>query len=128
MTQRDYRNTKSVNTYPGFTHAVRDGELVFLSGQVAADSCDRTIAIGDIEAETRAAMDQLGAALAEFGLTHDDLVKVSVFMTDLDEFDAMDAVYATYFRPGRVPARTCVEARRILAGCRIEIDGIARMR
>ena len=44
------------------------------------------------------------------------------------EFDAMDAVYATYFKPGRVPARTCIEASRILAGCRIEIDGIARMR
>jgi 2-iminobutanoate/2-iminopropanoate deaminase len=123
---RQYRNAKAGNAYPSFTHGVRDGDYVFVSGQIAADKRDPPVALGDIETETRAAMDLLGGVLAEFGLDYADLVKVGIFMTNLDEFDAMDAVYATYFPAGKVPARTCVEARRILSGCRIEIDGIAR--
>ncbi|MEX2295953.1 MAG: RidA family protein [Dongiaceae bacterium] len=125
---RQYRNSKGGNAYPSFTHGVRDGEYVFVSGQIAADKRGAPVALGDIEAETRAAMDLLGGVLAEFGLSYADLVKVGIFMTNLDEFDTMDAVYATYFPAGKVPARTCVEARRILSGCRIEIDGIARAR
>jgi 2-iminobutanoate/2-iminopropanoate deaminase len=127
-TTREYRNSKAGNDYPSFTHGVRDGDYVFVSGQIAADKRGTKVALGDIETETRAAMDLLGGVLAEFGLTCADLVKVGIFMTNLDEFDAMDAVYATYFPAGKVPARTCVEVRRILAGCRIEIDGIARAR
>ncbi|MDZ4736574.1 MAG: RidA family protein [Rhodospirillaceae bacterium] len=123
---REYRNSKGGNAYPSFTHGVRDGEYVFVSGQIAADKIGPTVKLGDIETETRAAMDLLGGVLAEFGLTYADLVKVGIFMTNLDEFDAMDAVYSTYFPSGKVPARTCVEARRILSDCRIEIDGIAR--
>ncbi|MEX0808327.1 MAG: RidA family protein [Dongiaceae bacterium] len=125
---RQYRNATGGNAYPSFTHGVRDGEYVFVSGQIAADKRDAPVALGSIEIETRVAMDLLGGVLAEFGLVHADLVKVGIFMTNLDEFDAMDAVYATYFPAGKVPARTCVEARRILSGCRIEIDGIARAR
>lgn len=125
---RQYRNSKGGNTYPSFTHGVRDGEYVFVSGQIAADKIGPAVKLGDIETETRAAMDLLGGVLAEFGLAHADLVKVGIFMTHLDEFDAMDAVYSTYFPSGKVPARTCVEARRILSDCRIEIDGIARAR
>ena len=125
---RQYRNSRAGTAYPSFTHGVRDGDYVFISGQIAADKRGAPVALGDIETETRAAMDLLGGVLAEFGLTHVDLVKVGIFMTNLDEFDAMDAVYTSYFPAGKVPARTCVEARRILAGCRIEIDGIARAR
>ena len=110
-----------------YSHAVVAGDRVHVSGQIAADRPGGPGA-GDIETETRACMELLVAVLAECGLTFADVVQVRVFMTDLAEFDRMDRVYATFLETGRAPARTTVGVAQILAGCRIEIDCVARLR
>jgi 2-iminobutanoate/2-iminopropanoate deaminase len=110
-----------------YSHAVVAGDRVHVSGQIAADRPGGPWA-GDIETETRTCMELLVAVLAECGLTFADVVQVRVFMTDLAEFDRMDRVYATFLEPGRAPARTTVGVAQILAGCRIEIDCVARLR
>jgi 2-iminobutanoate/2-iminopropanoate deaminase len=110
-----------------YSHAVVAGDRVHVSGQIAADRPGGPGA-GDIETETRTCMELLVAVLAECGLTFADVVQVRVFMTDLAEFDRMDRVYATFLEPGRAPARTTVGVAQILAGCRIEIDCVARLR
>jgi 2-iminobutanoate/2-iminopropanoate deaminase len=125
---RQFRNTPAALAAGGYTHAVLDGAYVFLAGQVPSDRADGKASLGDIEAETRDTMDLLGAALAEFGLTHADLVRTNIYMTNLDDFDAMNAIYRTYFAEDRMPARTTVEVSRLVGGSHIEIDGIARVR
>jgi 2-iminobutanoate/2-iminopropanoate deaminase len=109
-----------------YSHAVVDGDRVHVSGQIAADRPGGP-GPGDIETETRTCMELLVAVLGEVGLTFGDVVQVRVFMTDLAEFDRMDRVYATFLEPGRAPARTTVGVVQILAGCRIEIDCVARL-
>jgi|SRR4051794_25178365 2-iminobutanoate/2-iminopropanoate deaminase len=110
-----------------YSHAVVDGDRVYVSGQIAADWPGGG-GPGDIESETRTCMELLGAILDELSLGFGDVAQVRVFMTDLREFDRMDAVYATFLEPGRAPARTCVGVAEILSGCRIEIDCVARRR
>jgi 2-iminobutanoate/2-iminopropanoate deaminase len=128
MSAREYRNTPKAKPASGYSHGVLDGEYVFLAGQVACDRADDKAVLGDIEAETRDAMDLLGAALAEFGLTHADLVRTTIYMTDFDDFEKMNAVYSSYFAKNRMPARTAVEVNRLFGGAAIEIDGIAKVR
>jgi 2-iminobutanoate/2-iminopropanoate deaminase len=110
-----------------YSHAVVDGDRVFLAGQVAADRPEPP-PLGDIEVETRACMELIQSVLAELGLTFADVVRVGVFMTDLSEFERMDRVYATFLAPGHAPARTTVGVAQILFGCRVEIDCVARLR
>ena len=108
-----------------YSDAVDDGCYVFCAGQMAADD-PAGVPLGEIEVETRAAMDLLGGVLAAAGLSFADVVRVGVFMTDLAESGRMNAIYATSFAPGRLPARTCVGVASLLGGCRIEIDCVAR--
>jgi len=111
-----------------YSHAVVDGDYVFLSGQLADDAKHRRVAIGDIVDETRAAMELLQGVLADLGLDFGDVVKVNIYMTDLDQFDRMNEIYAAYFPAGRFPARTTVGVASLLFGCHIEIDCVARRR
>ncbi len=110
-----------------YAHAVIDGDYAFLSGQLAADAPDG-VELGDIRVETRVAMELLGTVLDELGLGYGDVVRVGIFMTDLSEFAAMNATYESFFTSGSYPARTCVGVASLLDGCRIEIDGVARVR
>ena len=110
-----------------YSHAVIDGDYAFLSGQLAADA-HRAVRRGDVADETRVAMELLQGVLADLGLDFGDVVKVNIYMTDLDQFDRMNEVYAGFFSSGKLPARTTVGVARLLSGCLIEIDCIARVR
>ena len=111
-----------------YCHAVDDGRLVFLAGQLAQDDPAWRGQSGTIEEETAAAMALLGRVLEKIGLGFGDVVRVGVFMTDLGEFARMNAVYQTFFPDGHYPARTCVGVAALLGGARIEIDCVARRR
>lgn len=128
MTGRRHHNSKISKLGGPYSHAVLDGEYVFLSGQLADDANHRRVALGDIVDETRAAMELLQGVLADLGLDFGDVVKVNVYMTDLDQFHRINEIYAGYFPGGRFPARTTVGVARLLFGCHIEIDCIARRR
>ena len=110
-----------------YSHVVQDGAYAFLSGQLAFDPGVGRVVSGTIEQETGRAMDLLGAVLRDIGLDFADVVKVSIFMTDLTLLGRMNAVYATYFPRDQLPARTCIGVGALIGG-QIEIDCIARCR
>ena len=107
-----------------YVHAVRLGDLVFTSGQVGLDPATGKLVAGGIEAETRRALQNLEAVLRAAGTGFDRVVKATVFLTDMDEFAAMNGVYAATFGETR-PARTTVAVSRLPVGARVEIDLVA---
>jgi 2-iminobutanoate/2-iminopropanoate deaminase len=126
MTESCFHDLPGRPDSAGYSDIVVADGFAFLAGKVAADAAD-PIPHGDIESETRACMDLLGNALKLAGLGFDDVVRCNVYMTRLDEFERMDAVYRTYFRNGRMPARTTVGVAELVFGCRVEIDCVARI-
>lgn len=79
---------------------------------------------GDITAQTRRVLDNIGALLAAAGLTHASIVRTTVFLADMNDFAAMNAAYGAFFREP-YPARSTVQAARLPRDARIEIDAIA---
>jgi 2-iminobutanoate/2-iminopropanoate deaminase len=110
-----------------FSLGVATESCVFVAGQLAADEPPPRGGPGDIETETRIAMERIGRILERAGCGFADVVRVGMFMTHLEEFDRMNAVYCGFFPGDRLPARTCVGVASLLYGCRIEIDCIARI-
>jgi 2-iminobutanoate/2-iminopropanoate deaminase len=110
-----------------YSLAVEAGRFVFLAGQVANDPPHHRAALpDDIESQTRLALENLTAALAECGLDPSHLVSVRIFLTRFaTEFERMNVVYRGYFPKGRLPARTCIGVTDLAGGARIEIDGVA---
>jgi 2-iminobutanoate/2-iminopropanoate deaminase len=101
-----------------YSQAIRAGDFVFVSGQLG-------IAAGDtIEAQTEAVLVNMGAILEEAGTSLDRLVKTTVFLQNLDDFQAMNAVYAKHVGD-RPPARSTVEVAKLPSGALVEIEAIA---
>ena len=107
-----------------YSSALRAGQLLFISGQVPIDPSTGAMVTGDVAAETRRALDNIGALLTAGGLTYADLVRTTVFLADMNDFAAMNEVYRTYFTEP-YPARSTVQAARLPRDARIEIDAIA---
>ena len=111
-----------------YSHAVEADGFVFVTGQLAPDADDdaRPMPAG-IEAQTRKVMDNLGRVLKGVGLGFASVVCVRIFLTDFErDYAAMNAIYATYFAPDRLPARTTIGVTRLARGGIVEIDLIAR--
>jgi 2-iminobutanoate/2-iminopropanoate deaminase len=102
--------------------AYRAGDLVYVSGQVAFGA-DGKLVPGGIEAETRQTLDNIAAALALAGAGLSDVVKVNVWLADLDDFPLFNATYASYF-PSAPPARSTVQAG-LMVNARVEIEAVA---
>jgi 2-iminobutanoate/2-iminopropanoate deaminase len=122
---------KTVPSGPGlepgslpFSKVVEAGGLVFLAGQIGDAPGSNGPVAGGIEAETRAMLDNVGRLLRAVGLDYRDVVKCTVYMTDFDEFGAMNAIYRDVF-PTEPPTRATVEVTRLALGARIEIEVIA---
>ena len=107
-----------------YSDAVRAGGLLFLAGTVGTRPGTRELIGGGIEAETRQALDNISANLRHNGSSTARVVKCTVYLIDMDDFAAMNAVYATYFGDKK-PARTTVAVAALPLGARIEIDCIA---
>ena len=110
-----------------YAQAVAAGDLVFCSGQVGLDPASGRLVAGGIEPETARACENLAAVLAAAGLGLADVVKTTVYLADLAEFAAMNAVYARHF-PAPYPARATVQVATLPAGARVEIEAIAARR
>ncbi len=110
-----------------FSPAVRVDDLIFLSGQIGTDpgATGNSVVPGGIEAETRQTMENIKRTLESIGSSMDKVVKCTVMMADMAEWDRMNAVYRTYFRPGRMPARSALGANGLALGARVEIECIA---
>ncbi len=107
-----------------YSQAIIAGDFIFTSGQIPIDPKTNQLVQGDIKEQTRQVLENLKAILEEAGVTFDDVVKVTVYMKDLNEFSAMNEVYSEYFK-NSPPARTTVEVSRLPRDVKIEIDLIA---
>jgi 2-iminobutanoate/2-iminopropanoate deaminase len=103
---------------------VASGNLVFTAGQVAIDPATGQLDGADISAQTRRALANLEAVLKKAGSSRDRIVKTTVFMKDMNEFAAMNAVYAEFFGK-HAPARSTVEVARLPKDARVEIEAVA---
>lgn len=107
-----------------YNQAIKAGGLVFCAGQVAIDPEGGALVGDDIAAQTHRALRNLQAVLEGAGSGLDQVVKTTVFMTDLGEFGAMNEVYAEYFTSDP-PARSTVQVAGLPAGARVEIEAVA---
>ena len=110
---------------PPFSAAVRAGDVLYLSGQIGTRS-DGTLPEG-IEAQSRLAMDNIGAVLARAGLGWGDVFHCLVMIDDMSEWQAFNRVYVTYFEEGRLPARSALGADGLALGARVEVECQARV-
>ena len=108
-----------------YSHAVRAGKLLYLSGQTPLDPTTGQLLEGDVKAQTAQCFTNLFAVLKADGLTPDHVVKVNVFLTDMNDFAAMNEVYGRQFSEP-YPARTTIGVAALPLGARIEIELIAR--
>ena len=107
-----------------YTPAIRAGQLLFVSGQIPIDPRTGQIVDGDISAQADQAMRNVNALLKAAGAGFEHVVRTTVFLTDMDDFAAMNAVYARYV-VDPAPARATVQVARLPRDVRIEIDAIA---
>ena len=107
-----------------YSQGVRAGSLLFVSGQVPIDPATGNIIEGDIAAQTHRVFQNIGEILKAGGASFDHVVRATVFLTDMNDFAAMNAVYATYFT-APAPARATVQVSRLPKDARVEIDVIA---
>jgi len=110
-----------------YAQAVAVGDLVFCAGQVGLDPASGRLVPGGVEAETARVLENLAAVLAAAALGLGDIVKTTVYLVDLGEFAAMNAVYGRYFSPP-YPARATVGVAALPAGARVEIEAVATRR
>ncbi len=123
MTRKNITAERAVSVGP-YSHAIISGELVFLSGQTPLNSDTGKLAEGSIGTQTEQCFRNLGAVLEAGGLTFDDVVKVNVFLTDMDDFIGMNEVYAGYFSEP-FPARTTIGVASLPLGADVEIEMVA---
>jgi 2-iminobutanoate/2-iminopropanoate deaminase len=107
-----------------YSQAVISGGFVFVSGQIPIDPATSQLVEGGIEAQTVQVLENLQAILESINLTLNDVVKTSVFLSDLSDFQSFNRVYSRYYEVN-LPARTTVQAG-LMAGVLLEIDAIAK--
>src|SRR5437764_11421072 len=107
-----------------YSQAVRSGRFLFCSGQIPLDPKSGQIITGDIAAQTRRVLDNIAAVLRAEGLTFDNVVKTTIFLTDLGDFQTVNEIYGSYFKQAP-PARSTVQVAALPKGARVEIEVIA---
>jgi 2-iminobutanoate/2-iminopropanoate deaminase len=108
-----------------FSAAVRGGDLLFLSGQIALDPTTGKPIAGDVGTQTELIFANISAVLEAAGKGFDDVMKTTVYLADMKDFAAMNTVYARYFE-APYPARTTIEAAGLPFGAAVEIEVVAR--
>ena len=110
-----------------YSQAVACGGFLFLSGQIGLDPASGKLVDGGMEAQTRQVMHNLEAVLRAADLRFEDLIKVDVFLTDMEQFASFNRVYAEALGEGAKPARQVVEVRRLPLGAEVEVSAIASL-
>ena len=109
-----------------YSQAIRAGQLLFLSGQVGFDPATGQLVPGGISEQTHRVLQNIGAILSAAGLSFDHVVKTTVFLADMNDFVAMNEIYASYFK-SPAPARSTVQAARLPRDAKVEIEVIAHL-
>ncbi len=108
-----------------YNQAVQAAGMIFVSGQIALDPESGNIVGTDVSEQTQQVMTNLGAVLDAAGVGWSQVVKTTVFLTDMNDFAVVNEIYAQYFDEATAPARACVEVARLPKDVRVEIDCIA---
>jgi len=124
MERRVVETSKAPRAVGPYSQGVRVGDWLFLSGQIPLDPQKEELVDGGIEAQTERVLENLKGVLEAGGMGLEDVVQVTVYMTDLGEFEAMNRVYARYFPQGS-PARVTVGVASLPKGARIEMALVA---
>jgi 2-iminobutanoate/2-iminopropanoate deaminase len=109
-----------------YSHAVRAGDFLFVTGQLPADPGTGQLVAGTVVEQTHQVMRNLQAVLRGAGTGLERVVFARVYLVNFADYAAMNAVYASYFAPGRLPGRTCVGVTGLALGALVEIDLIVR--
>ncbi|MCI9037564.1 MAG: RidA family protein [Oscillospiraceae bacterium] len=107
-----------------YSQGIDGGSVVITSGQLPIDPATGAFAEGGVAGQTRQSLENVKAVLAGAGLTMENIVKTTVFLKDMNDFAAMNEVYATFF-PSEPPARSAVEVARLPKDALVEIEAIA---
>lgn len=108
-----------------YNQAVMAGNTLYISGQIAIHPTSKQLVTSSISEETKQVMKNLKAVLQEANMTFENVVKSSIFLSNLDQFDDVNAVYKSYFNEATAPARECVEVSRLPKTVNVEISMVA---
>jgi 2-iminobutanoate/2-iminopropanoate deaminase len=125
MTKKVVRTDEAPKAVGPYSQAVAAGDYVFCSGQVAIDPQSGTIDATDVAGQMHQAMKNLDAVLRAARVTLDNVVKTTIYLSSMDDFQTVNEVYAGYFTDAP-PARVTVEVSRLPLGALVEVDAIAR--
>jgi 2-iminobutanoate/2-iminopropanoate deaminase len=109
-----------------YSQAIIEGDLIFVAGQGPTNPGTGRLELGDARAETKRILENLRAILQAAGSSLDHVVKCNVYLRDINDFAAMNEVYATFFR-APFPARTTIQAGALPGGIAVEIECIAKL-
>ena len=119
-------NTKNAPAPIGpYNQAILSGSTLYISGQIPLDPASGKLIEGDIAKETKQCMENLSAILKEAGMTFENVVKTSIFISDMTQFSEINTVYASYFDAADAPARETVEVANLPKFVHVEISMIA---
>jgi len=110
-----------------YNQAVLKGNMLFTSGQIALDPSTGELKITDINSETTLVMENLKAVLKEAGMTFENVLKSTIFISNMDNFSAINKVYGSYFKEETAPARETVEVAKLPKNVNVEISVIASL-
>lgn len=111
-----------------YTPAIKVGDVVYASGQIAMKPGTTELAGDDIEVQVRQVMENIKTVLARAGATMDDVVQCTVYLKDMNDFAKMNQIYGSYFAAGRAPTRTTVEVSNLPRNAKVEITAVAHKR
>jgi 2-iminobutanoate/2-iminopropanoate deaminase len=107
-----------------YSQGVRAGSTIYYSGQIPLDPKTGQIVSGGIDVQTRRVMENVGGLLKSQGLSYDNIVKTTIFLADINDFQKVNEIYGSYFKQAP-PARSTIQAGALPKGARLEIEVIA---
>ncbi|MCS7201642.1 MAG: RidA family protein [Dictyoglomus sp.] len=124
MTKEVLITNKAPKAIGPYSQAVKVGNFIFISGQIPIDPDTGEVIDGDIKEQTKRVLENIKGILESVSCSLNNVVKTTVFLKNLDDFSAMNEIYATYF-PENPPARSTIEVSKLPKGVSIEIEAIA---
>ena len=124
MKKRTIETDKAPPAIGPYSQAIRIGDLLYTSGQIALDPISGKFLSGEIEQETQQTIQNILAILQADGMSLDDVIKTTVYLSDINHFSRMNQIYEKYFIKNK-PARACVQVAALPKGAKVEIDAIA---
>ena len=124
MIKRSIQTEQAPAAIGPYSQAIRIGDFLYTSGQIALDPESGIFLSGEIEEETEQTLKNISAILQAGGVNFENVIKTTVYMSDLNDFTRMNQIYEKYFSTNK-PARACVQVAALPKGAKIEIDAIA---